>query len=563
MCLKINDESATVLFIALMSGGVAMADSQSRALDIIKEYSGIDRYTYFTTGQKLTEYPPGLCGGTPLDNCDWAKYGEAVVLLSGVTLIIALVCLVFSVLFWMGRSFFFGGCNPTHGLMCPGPKLDPEVPGEGYTKCQVLVLKFLAIGFAIAAVPLFITAMTGNSASTKGVGDFGDTVLQKGNDTIASIEVISQNITATQASRVTGFNEYINDMINRLDDIVVHGKEVRDQGLEINEQSKKYSGYRNSVVLAGLIVGLVVCIVVAVAGLCNIPLLSCVGALSLVIVLPFMWIVFSAHYPINSLLSDVCLAYNTTGVSGLSNFTNPIVNEIFAGCENDTNIIPVFADLNELVYEMFDSVYNQTCGDRGYGAVCGQAIPVWTEPPNYNLPNDSFAIIVQCPNEPCNNETLPDYLDSPIVDFLVGCYIVADGAINTTITNPADCVLPDHLVTYNVTTVANVTVCNTTCANGLLRNVSDVVIDGYWALISFQGIYNESVIPLISCSNLMPFIEDIHGIVCVDEVNALTLLIAPTALFAILLIGVGVVGVLGQKRFNKKATQQHSGNEMA
>ncbi|EFA78568.1 hypothetical protein PPL_09220 [Heterostelium album PN500] len=543
---------AFVCFVLSIQICNVTADSESRALDIIKDYSNITRYTYFTTDRKLTKYPPGFCGGTPVDDCDWPKYAEAVLLLSGIPLLIGLICLCLSVVFWLGRSFLFGGCRPTHGFLCPGPKLDPEI-GEGYTSCQVWALRIVVVIFAIAAVPLFITAMTGNSRSTKGINKVGDIIIAKADDTITQLQNITAEVNSTEFERLDIYSppHTRQDIILQLQNITDEGVSMQKKANDIDTQAKKYGGWRNDIVLAGLIVGLVICIVAALSAICSIPLLSVVAALSLIIVLPFTWFVFSVHYPVNSLISDVCITFNSTG-TGLSNFTNPLINEVFKDCQNQSNTIPAFRQLETLVTDLLDSSYQQACTD-GIDNLCTLTFPLY---PNNDYDQQPVVThILNCTGLPaCGNGTMDDYINQPIYDFQLGCRV---GGV-ATCPKAMPCASGEQLISCQVKQEPSVTECQTDCLNPNIKNMSQIAVNGIQALDAFQHIWDQQVHPLIKCSNLMPFIEDVQQVACVEEIDSLILLISPTGLFAILMIGVGITSVLGQKRFNKKAHAQPS-----
>ncbi|GAM18494.1 hypothetical protein SAMD00019534_016690 [Acytostelium subglobosum LB1] len=551
-----------LLVLTVMVHHTTKATSEDETVKVLRDYYNITRYTYFTTNRVLTKYPPGFCGGSPIDDCDWAKYGEAVVLLGGITLIIALVCLAFAILFWMGRSFFFGGCSPTHGLLCPGPKYDPEI-GEGYTSCQVWALRIVVILFAVASVPLFITAMTGNARTTEGVNNLGNIVLDKANSTLTSIQNITLELNTTQFTRLDQYTDNRIYVINELNKITDQGLKIQHDAETINNYTRKFNSWRRDIILAGLITGLVICVAVALSGILSIPIICLIAALTLVIVLPFTWIVFSVHYPINSLLSDTCTTFNSSG-TGISNETNPIAYQLYKGCQNESNTISVFQNLEELGLNLINSSYNEACGD-GVDRACN--MPPFPLYPNndYNQAPVSTKVYDCTGIPPCGNGTTQLYLAAPIYDFQLGCY--AAGVANCPMNVPnwdGNCPSGSQLISCNVRHLSNVSECAAGCVNPVLKNVSQVAEDGLTALEAFQEIWDHQITPLIKCSNLWPFVQDVQEVICVDEVNALVLLISPTGLFAILMIGVGITAVLGTKRFNSKARAQKSmGQEMA
>ncbi|KAF2073176.1 hypothetical protein CYY_005529 [Polysphondylium violaceum] len=519
------------------------ADNEKKALDILDAWKDIPRYTYFTSGRSLTKYPAGFCGGTNVEDCDWAKYAEAVVLLSGVTFIIALVTLVFGIIFWLLRSCVFGGCRPTHGCFCPGPKYDPDI-GEGYTTFKVWILKIVALIFVIGYVVMFIIALTGNSKSTNGVSDLSDAVFDKVTVTLDKLYEINATL---EDPKYRDFEQFQDQIESELNSIIVEGENFRDNGTNVADQVKKYSNMRQSIVLAGLIVALVICAVLVFAGLCNVPVFSLIAALALVIMIPYMWIVFSAHYPINSVLSDVCLSFNSTGFNQLNNFSNPIISEVFDGCEQDPNsTMTVFTDLENLVNSLIDQGYNVTCGKLEQA--CDLEYPYFANP---NLPPVNRTVLSGCPSS-CTRDNINYYFNNvTVTDFKYGCRI---NATYSTCGGDISGCAQQNLITCDYKEVPSVNSCITQCTNQELVTVSNVSITYYNTLTELiNQVWIGLVTPLIKCSYLLPFVDEVQGIICVDEVNALTLLIGPTGAAACLLTGLGIMAVLGTKRFNKKA----------
>jgi len=530
------------ILFSINSNNVANAldpENEEKALDILDKWRDIPRYTYFTTGRSLTKYPSGFCGGTNVEDCNWGQYAEAVVLLSGITFIIALVSLVFGILFWLLRSFVFGGCRPTHGCFCPGPKYDPDI-GEGYSGLAVWILKIVLFLFVAGYIAMFIVALTGNSKSTSGVSDLSDAVIDKVTVTLDKLYEINATL---EDPKYRDFEMFQDQIESELADIIASGEDFKGNGTNVAEQVKKYSNMRQSIVLAGLIVGVVICGVLVFAGLCNVPVFSLIGALALVIMIPFMWIVFSAHYPINSVLSDVCLSYNSTGFTQFNNFSNPIIGEIFDGCQADPNsTMSVFADLESLVNSLITQGYNVTC-DKLQTA-CDLEYPYFEN----GVYAGNRTVLSGCPST-CNRDNINYYFNNvTVTDFKYGCRSTGQcgGDISA-------CPTQD-IITCDYHDVPSITQCITQCTNDQLITVSNVSTTYFNTLVDLiNNVWIAQVTPLIKCSYLLPFVEQVQEIVCIDEVNALTLLIGPTGAASCLLTGLGIMAVLGQKRFNAKA----------
>eukprot|EP01132_Coremiostelium_polycephalum_P001162 gene1162-1472_t len=546
--------STTVSDAGLVPNVPTSADAESKALDILKEYSNITRYTYFTTDRKLTKYPYGLCGGTPIEDCDLPKYAEAVVWLSGVTIIIALVILVFSVIFWIFKACLLGGCRPTHGLFCPGPKYDPEI-GEGYTGCQVWALRIAILFFTIGCVPLFIVSMTGNRQTTNHINELGTTVLDKVELTVVQLTNIS---TELQSPKYSDFQEYSGQIVEQLNSVITTAEDIQDKGQDVNKFAKEYNGYRNDIVLAGLIVAIVVCGVIAVSAVFSIPLFSLIGALALILVLPLMWIVFSAHYPANSLLSDACLFYNDTrdNPNTFQN-VNPIINQLYQGCGNASlnSTIPAFNSVASLINDLFSNGYEQAC-NLFTDNLCQMEYPYWEHP---EIPmSNTTRNVMQCPQGvTCSQNTLGQFLNSTINDFKWGCYIQGTGVVCNN--QLSDCGgSPNYPITCDYQQVSSVFQCQSNCNNNILSNAASGIVTVYNSVMDLNNLWVSTIIPVIQCSNLQPFIDSVEDLVCIKAVNSLTLLIAPTGVFACVLVAIGICAVLGFKRFNTKMRVKRS-----
>ncbi|KAN0029624.1 hypothetical protein ACTA71_007756 [Dictyostelium dimigraforme] len=517
------------------------ADAESKALDIINRYRDIARYTFFTTDGHLERYPSGFCGGTPIEDCKWDEYVEAVILLSAITLIIAVITLIFGIIFWIFRCLCFGGCKPTHNLLCPGAKYDPDI-GEGYTKGKVFILKLVTLIMVAGCVAVFITSLKGNSSTTSGINNLSDTVFNKTSYTLEQLTDISNELNQTKYQQFDQKQEIQSQLTQLIED----GVKLESNGEDISNNAKDINNIRTKIIIVGLVFCMVAAGVIGVSALLGLPKISRAASISLVILIPFMWIVFSVHYPINSVVADICISYGTTGVQQFSNFTNPIIDQVFEGCQNDSNTISIFQDLESLVNNLLKNATDTSCNK--INDACNLAFP--------RYPDDNPALVpypqnvLDCPPTlTCSNSTLGIYLfNTTIHDFNYKCKNAPTcGDVST-----CDITIPGAIMTCDWVDVSSINSCSQgDCKyNEQVVDISKQIISLYDVLTSLTNLWTEKVIPLIKCSYLMPFIDEIQNIVCIDEVNSLDLLIAPTAIFAILLTGLGVTGILGSKRFN-------------
>ncbi|KAM9956606.1 hypothetical protein ACTFIR_003330 [Dictyostelium discoideum] len=543
--IKINKILSLLIILLIINCNYQFvkADAESKALDIINRYRDIARYTFFTTDGHLEKYPSGFCGGTAIEDCEWGEYIEAVILLSGITFIIAAITLIFGIIFWIFRCLCFGGCKPTHGILCPGPKYDPDI-GEGYSKGRVFILKLVTLIMVAGCVAVFITSLKGNSSVTSGINNLSDTVFNKTSYTLEQLVEISNQLNETKYQQFDQKQE----IQSQLTQLISDGEELESKGEDISSNAKDINNIRTKIIIVGLVFCMVVAGIIGVSALIGLPRISRAASIALVILIPFMWIVFSVHYPINSVVADICISYDTTGVQQLSNFTNPIIEQVFEGCQNENNTVSVFEDLQTLVNNLLNNATDTSC-DKINDA-CQLAFPRY---PNDNpLSVPYLQNVLDCPPTlTCSNTTLSYYLfNTTVHDFNVKCKNAPTcGDISTC--DPS--ILAD-VMSCDWVDVSSVNSCSEGgCQyNQQVVNTTKQIMQLYDILTSLTTLWTDKVVPLIKCSYLMPFIDEVQNIVCVDEVNSLDLLIAPTAVFAILLTGLGITGILGSKRFNSK-----------
>ncbi|KAN0028112.1 hypothetical protein ACTFIV_009943 [Dictyostelium citrinum] len=520
------------------------ADAESKALDIINRYRDIARYTFFTTDGHLEKYPSGFCGGTtPIEDCKWDEYIEAVILLSAITLIIAAITLIFGIIFWIFRCLCFGGCKPTHGVLCPGPKYDPDI-GEGYTKGRVFALKLITLILVAGCVAVFITSLKGNSSTTSGINNLSDTVFNKTSYTLEQLIEISNELNQTKYQQFDQKQEIQSQLTQLIND----GEDLESKGEDISSNAKDVNNIRTKIIIVGLVLCMVAAGIIGLSALFGLPRISRAASITLVILIPFMWIVFSVHYPINSVVADICISYDTTGVQQFSNFSNPIITQVFEGCKNESNTISVFEDLESLVNDLLKNATDTSCNK--INDACSMHFQRYPDDNPLLTPYEQY--VLDCPPTlTCSNSTLSIYLfNTTIHDFNVKCKNAPTcGDLST-----CDLSTPGSVMTCGWVNVSSVNACSEGgCQyNQQVVNTTRQIMEIYDLLTSLTNLWNEKVVPLIKCSYLMPFIDEIQNIVCVDEVNSLDLLIAPTAIFAILLTGLGITGILGTKRFNSK-----------
>ncbi|KAK5583710.1 hypothetical protein RB653_005308 [Dictyostelium firmibasis] len=517
------------------------ADAESKALDIINRYRDIARYTFFTTDGHLERYPSGFCGGTPVDDCKWDEYIEAVILLSAITLIIAAITLIFGIIFWIFRCICFGGCRPTHGVCCPGPKYDPDI-GEGYTSGKVLILKLVTLVMVAGCVAVFITALKGNSSTTSGINNLSDTVFNKTSYTLEQLIDISNDLNQTKYEQFDQKKEIQDQLTQLIDD----GENLQTKGEDISNNAKDVNNIRTKIIVIGLVFCMVAAGIIGIAAIFGLPKIARFGSILLVILIPFMWIVFSVHYPINSVVADVCISYDETGVQQFSNYSNPIITQVFDGCKNESNTISAFEGLESLVNDLLKNATDTSCSK--VNDACQLGFPRYPNDDPTQTPYQQN--VLDCPiNVTCGNSTLSIFLfNSTVHDFNYKC----KNAPTCGDTSTCDPSVLGNIMTCGWVNVSSINACSQGACqyNAQVVNTTKQIMNLYDLLTSLTDIWTEKVVPLIKCSYLIPFVDEIQSIVCVDEVNSLDLLIAPTAIFAILLTGLGITGILGSKRFN-------------
>ncbi|KAN0045207.1 hypothetical protein ACTA71_005583 [Dictyostelium dimigraforme] len=551
--IKLN-KSITLLILLIINCNliIVKADAESKALDIINRYRDIGRYTFFTTDGHLEHYPDGFCGGIEdLNDCKWNEYIEAVILLSAIALVVGAITLVFGIIFWLFRCIVFGGCHSTHGFFCPRTKLDPDI-GEGYTKGRVFILKIVTLVMVAGCVAVFITALKGNSSTTSGINNLSDTIFNKTSSILDELVQISIELNQTKYEQ---FGER-DEIQNELNQIIDYGNDIESKGETVSQNAKDVNAIRTKII----VIGLVFCVMnagsIGVAALCGLPKMARSAAMTLVFLIPFMWIVFSVHYPINNVVADICMTYNNnTGnvEQQLSNFTNPIISEIFGTCQDSNNFnSSALKNLDSTVTNLIQNATTSTC-DK-INDICQLHFPRYPNDDPAEVPYNQS--VLDCPSTvTCGNGTIGIYIfNSTVHNFNYKCRV---GSSNCGDTSSCDASNPLNLMTCGWVNVSSVNECSQGGChynNTQVSNYAQDIVNFYDILTSLIEIWNEQFVPLFRCSSILSFIDDVQTIVCVDEVNALDLIVAPTAVFAILLTGLGITGVLGSKRFDSKMT---------
>ncbi|KAK5582957.1 hypothetical protein RB653_004547 [Dictyostelium firmibasis] len=535
-----------VLVIINCNYQIVKADAESKALDVINRYRDIGRYTFFTTDGHLESYPPGFCGGTPIDECKWDEYIEAVILLSAIALVVGLITLVFGIIFWLFRCICFGGFRPTHGFFCPKTKYDPDI-GEGYSGGKVLILKIVTLVMVAGCVAVFITALKGNSSTSSGINNLSDTIFNKTSSTLDELTLISQELNQTKYEQFGGGTQQIQ---NQLNEIISYGEDLESKGETISSNAKDVNAIRTKIIVIGLVFCVINAGTIGVAALCGLPKMARSAAMSLVLLIPFMWIVFSVHYPINSVVADVCMTYNnsaTHGVEQLANFTNPIISQIFGTCQDSNNFnSSALLNLETTVNGLIQNATTTICDN--VNDACQQTFPRY---PNDDPTQTPFnQNVLDCsPNVTCGNSTFNVFVyNSTVHDFNYKC----KNSQTCGDTSTCDPTVPTNIMTCGWVNVTSVNQCSLggCIYNSQLINSAKEIVKVSDSLTSLLYIWTEQFLPLFRCSSLLSFIDEVQNIVCIDEVNSLDLIVAPTAIFAILLTGLGITGVLGSKRFN-------------
>ncbi|KAM9952889.1 hypothetical protein ACTFIR_007945 [Dictyostelium discoideum] len=552
MMIKLNKFITLLILLIIINCNfqIVKADAESKALDIINRYRDIGRYTFFTTDGHLEHYPEGFCGGIQdLNDCKWDEYIEAVVLLSGIALVVGLITLVFGIIFWIFRCICFGGCNATHGFFCPKTRYDPDI-GEGYKSGSVFILKIVTLVMVAGCVAVFITALKGNSSTTSGINNLSDTIFNKTSYILDELVGISIELNQTKYEQ---FGERV-EIQNQLNQIIDYGNDIESKGETVSDNAKDVNAIRNKIIVIGLVFCVINAGTIGVAALFGLPSMARSAAMSLVFLIPFMWIVFSVHYPINSVVADICMSYNNNTGSieqQLANYTNPIISEIFGTCQDSNNFnSSALKNLDTTVVNLIQNATSATC-DKINDA-CQATFPRYPNDDPASIPYSQN--VLDCPpSVTCGNSTIGLYIfNSTLHNFQYKC----KNSANCGDTSTCDTSNPLNLMTCGWVNVTSVNECSQgNCIYNSNTQVTDAakdIVNFYDILTSLINIWTQQFSPLFKCSSILSFIDDVQNIVCVDEVNALDLIVAPTAVFAILLTGLGITGVLGSKRFDSK-----------
>ncbi|GAM18496.1 hypothetical protein SAMD00019534_016710 [Acytostelium subglobosum LB1] len=499
--------------------------------DGVDSYTYVQKYTYFSSNNKLTKYPDGFCGGQPFDTCDWGSYGEALLLLSMVTLMIAAILFIIILIFWIGRKACFGGCHASDGFCCPGTRFNHQFE-KGYSNCQVCSLRVVVVILVACSIPLFIVSIHGNVLTTDQLHTIGHKLVTKADDTYNRYMNIYNKMNSTDFQRFEAYSseetkQKLDDELNQIMDDLLN---VQSDAHLVNDKSERYNHYRYIATMIILSFGMLACVFLFIS-IFNCHRLSAASAVLLVFLIPLMWILFSVHYSGNFMVSDLCTTYSDRYNNGtaVSNYTNPIIQEAFNGCKNDTMVIPLFSEMVTTVDDMFNSTFSQACGDHGIGHLCNVQFDYY--PNGYEQPSEKISVM-DCSKMPhCDNTTVVLYLRAPVTDFLVGCYNSALKSLDCPFSSGNS---PDicqntggKVVSCKVQHIASVDACQHDCVNPQIRNTSIAAVEGITSLLRIKALWEHEALPLINCSNLLPFINDIEDSLCDKEYNNVQRLVAP------------------------------------
>ena len=509
-------------------------------------------------------------GDFDIDSCEWLEYGESLLLLSGVTFIVAI--LIFPILFFglgIGRCCCCGRYRPTPTLCC-GDTDDFEATTHGYTDLNVLVLFIISIvvcailaiaaGFGIAGSVqmtnnVYSAANFTNQTAFRFV-DVLDSVIEVFLDISNNGENLSEAVdleTLRMASDVGGKVENVTDFIAEYADVIDLPRRI--------------------VMYITLILPLALMILLIISRfICW--WLSWGMTFCGFIITAAALIIFGFLLPIASGLSDACVFMDDALVNPDN---NTFIQSLFA-CNEDSplgsfskmanNVIQKAANLTCTIYGELEDVY-MACDADGDGKI------------NVQVNNsDNYCRVVEFnKDEECNTSTFSSLARSiKVYDRWIGCFYSSDNISFelhqvcsqniSSLTDYSKCkdVPGDPDKKYKMLAychppqldVINMSECAERCTDHDLKNGTAEVGKYVAAAARTFDIYNEKIEPYINCESMVEILTRAKDFTCVDVINSVTPMYVGEIMSAVGCFIGTFVALLATKRYHKTYRRKYA-----
>jgi len=553
------------------------SSDREKAKKFIDANHATPRYIYFTADMSLTRVPARFClpnfgngssefemetssGDFDLDSCEWLEYGESLLLLSGVTFIVAI--LVFPILFCglgIGRCCCCGKYRPTPNLCC-GDADDFEATTNGYTDLNVLVLFIISIvvcAILAIAVGFGIAGSVQMTENVYAAANFSNQTTFKFVDVLDSVIEVFYDI----SDQGDNLSEAVDlDTLETASDV---GSKIENVTDFIAEYADLIDLPRRIVMYVTLILPLVLMILLIISRfVCW--WMSWGMTFCGFIITAMALIIFGVLYPLASGISDACVFMD----EALENPDNNTFFQSIFQCNEDSplgkfttmanDVIDKATNLTCGIFEQLEEVY-LPCDADGDGKI----YPLVNSSDNYC----QIALFRQDEQE-CNSSTFSSLAKSiRIYDRWIGCFYSTDGIV---FERDQECTkdihsLSDYDSCPNITgrqkllaycgpsdlSVINMSQCAEKCVDHDVQNGTAQVEKYVTAAAHTFDIYNEKIKPYINCETLVEIVSRAKDFTCVDVINSVTPMYVGEIMSAVGSFIGTFVALLATKRFHK------------
>jgi len=556
-----------------------------KAKKLIASNHATPRYTFISSNWKLKRVPALFClpklndssssfedvnnshlnsssssddGTYDLDSCQWMAYTESLLLLSGVTFIIAVI--VFPIMFFglgIGRCCCCGRYKPTPSLCCGDPdEFDPTI--NGYTKCSVLVLLIISI---VCCVVLAAAAGVGIAGSVE-MSESAVVVVNFTNQTTFKfVDILNSVIDVFKDLKENGQN--VSEVIDQetLEKAAQIGNNISHATDFIASHTEAFEVPRQAFVFVTLILPFILMVLVIVSRFACWWLSWGMAFCGFIITFLALG-TFGVLYPVASGVSDACVFLD----DALRNGENDTFIQSFFQCGEDAPL----GKFSKMADDVIEKAANMTCefleGLNSTRLPCGHG----SEHVN---PSDLCSVIVFPGGTfECNTSSFSRIVqDARIENYNISCYRRISSSeyepygecnsdIHSTL-DPSVCSESNSMLFYcyndNIPYVT-FSECASNCSDQqILGNVSQAMMYVVTAARAYD-IYDEKIRPYLNCETLLEIVFRARDFACVNVVNStIPLYVGEIMAAAASLVGT-FVALLSVKRFQKRYRREYA-----
>jgi len=432
-----------------------------------------------------------LCDVDSNGNCDSQTYALSVARFGYGGAACAVVTFVVFLVFIPGRCCCnsFGGKTPSYGICCPN-----DWDSREYFRNEILSNKIAAF---VVCIPIIIAVAIGfeaNSDISSSVNMVANSLVDSGDNIVSMLEevqviLLSYPITASSAPTINN---------------TLQTAQTVDQNMhDAHDLVSKYDGYRQVVMVVAFAFTIALVIAGVIAAIFNVRVLAFAAGMVGLLVLTLVWISFGAHLVATKIVYDVCVDVKllTTNSSSSSLLNDGALANLW-DCGKNSD----FITLQSLITNATNAAASQLCNTRA--EIC------------YNATSGSGDVHWVCSSSPA-----------------------CTGATLTTVTDP------QHMTIIDGTQNRSLSDCAQNCANTTYKNISQGMELAVTQYVNFTAIYNETVLPLVTCQLADEVISDFEDPLCTTLFNSLYGVAVSNIIVGIFYVAFVVIMVVGYKRF--------------